>query len=152
MENRKRFIKDSIYDLRLKYTTLALESAEYPLRPAERHRKLRKSLLSSTEGYLRSEEDLFMPTADSLWPTERTFSGQQRVLLDRSIKRPSGPQRSILTYKVRRGEIQPRPTFLRFFIQAKRLSDSLTVLSCQQRVLSGRSRSMQAGRCPIKST
>ena len=69
----KRYITDGIYDLRLKYTTVALGFAEDALRPAERQRKLRKNLLRPREGSLRSEEGPFISTADPIRQTEGLF-------------------------------------------------------------------------------
>ena len=92
---------------RLKYTTLALAPVENALRPAESHPKLRKVHLIARErerereSSFRSEEEPFIPTA-SLSGSQRTSSGQQRVLPDRETLKPTqglhaflGQQRAI---------------------------------------------------------
>ena len=86
--NVTRHIIDDIYDLRLKYTVLALGSAEDPLRPAESHPKLRMGHISQRDGSLGSEEGLFMPTKDSHRQSTNVFGSTEGLVS--SARRPEG--------------------------------------------------------------
>ena len=86
--NIKRYIKNGIFDLRLKFTTLALKSAGDPLRKASLSRE---RIFSARERALRPEEGPFLPMADSLGQTEDLFRPTEGLV--RSVKRPSVRQR-----------------------------------------------------------
>ena len=136
--NIKWYIKNRIYGQCLKYTTMVLGLAEDTLRPTVRQPKPRKGLLSPRMESLRSEEGPFIPTADShgqtadlLGPTEGLVRSAETLWLTEDLLRPAG---------------HLRLTSVWLSSLVERLSDSLRVLTCQLRVPSGHSRSIQASR------
>ena len=92
-----RFVKDCIYNLHLRYKTLALWSTEDPLRPEESHPKLRKGHLGPGEGSLRSEEGLFIPTAHSFRQTAGLFRPTEGLVSSAKRQRTSLEQQRVVS-------------------------------------------------------